>query len=66
MTPAPIPRTFVDLRGTPDRSFLLRIRVLADGTRYLVQDLKTSERHEFAGAAELQRFLAGCAAPGLR
>jgi hypothetical protein len=49
-----------------ERSFLLRIRVRHDGARYLVQDLKTGERHQFDSEAQLRRFIAECGALGLR
>jgi len=53
-------------RGDADRSFLLRIRVERDGARYLVQDLKTGERHEFDSEAQLRRFIAERGVTGLR
>ena len=49
-----------------DRSYLLRIRVRNDGTRYMVQDLKTGERHEFDSEAQLRRFIAERGSTGLR
>ncbi len=49
-----------------DRSYLLRIRLQRDGARYLVQDLKTGERHEFGTEAELRRFIAERGVTGLR
>lgn len=49
-----------------DRSYLLRIRVRHEGTRYLVQDLKTGERLEFGTEAELRRFIAERGVTGLR
>ena len=53
-------------RGSADRSYLLRIRVQHDGARYLVQDLKTGERHEFDSEAQLRRFIAERGVSGLR
>jgi hypothetical protein len=41
------------------RSFLLRVTVGRGQRRYLVQDLRTGERREFATERELRRFLAG-------
>jgi hypothetical protein len=41
------------------RSFLLRVTVGLGQRRYLVQDLRTGERREFATERELRRFLAG-------
>lgn len=52
--------------GVANRSYLLRIRVQRDGARYLVQDLKTGERHEFDSEAKLRRFIAERGAMGLR
>lgn len=49
-----------------DRSYLLRIRFRRDGARYLVQDLRTGERHEFDSEAELRRFIAERGVKGLR
>jgi hypothetical protein len=53
-------------RAATDCSYLLRIRVRHDGTRYMVQDLKTGERHEFDSEAQLRRFIAERGAKGLR
>jgi hypothetical protein len=53
-------------RAATDCSYLLRIRVRHDGTRYLVQDLKTGERHEFDSEAQLRRFIAERGSKGLR
>ena len=40
------------------RSYLLRVEVAPRGdTRLIVQDLRTGERHSFAGGLELQQFL---------
>ena len=47
-------------------SDLLRIRVRHDGTRYMVQDLKTGERHEFDNKMQLRRYINERGAPGLR
>jgi hypothetical protein len=41
------------------RSFLLRVTLGRGPRRYLVQDLRTGERREFASERELRRFLAG-------
>ncbi len=41
------------------RSFLLRVTVGRGRRRYLVQDLRTGERREFASERELRRFLTG-------
>lgn len=41
------------------RSFLLRVTVGRGQRRFLVQDLRTGERREFASERELRRFLAG-------
>jgi hypothetical protein len=53
-------------RAAADSSYLLRVRVRHDGTRYLVQDLKTGERHEFDSEAQLRHFIAERGAKGLR
>lgn len=53
-------------RRSGDRSYLLRIRDQRGGVRYLVQELKTGERHEFRTEAELRRFIAELGRPGLR
>lgn len=53
-------------RPAADCSYLLRIRVRLDGTRYMVQDLKTGERHAFDGEAQRRRFIAEHGARGLR
>jgi hypothetical protein len=59
------PRT--DATAAADvRSFLLRVTRGGAGPRYAVQDLRTGERHQFASAAELQRWLEGRSRPGLR
>jgi len=39
------------------RSFLLRVTVGRGKRRFLVQDLRTGERREFASECELRRFL---------
>lgn len=39
------------------RSFLLRVTADRGQRRYLVQDLRTGERREFASERELRRFL---------
>jgi hypothetical protein len=52
--------------GNAERSYLLRIRVQRDGARYLVQDLKTGERHEFDSEAQLRRFITERGVMGLR
>ncbi|MCU0940896.1 MAG: hypothetical protein MUC86_17735 [Burkholderiaceae bacterium] len=52
--------------GGAERSYLLRIRVGHDGARYLVQDLKTGERHEFESEVQLRRFIAERGVTGLR
>jgi hypothetical protein len=41
------------------RSFLLRVTLGRGPRRFLVQDLRTGERREFASERELHRFLAG-------
>ena len=41
------------------RSFLLRLTVGRGQRRFLVQDLRTGERREFASERALHRFLAG-------
>lgn len=38
-------------------SYLLRVSPTAQGRRYLLQDLRTAERHEFSSEAALRRFL---------
>ena len=53
-------------RGGAEHIYLLRIRVRHDGARYLVQDLKTGERHEFESEAQLRRFIAERGVTGLR
>jgi hypothetical protein len=60
------PEPSARLRGGAERSYLLRIRVQRDGARYLVQDLKTGERHEFDSDAQLRRFIAERGLTGLR
>lgn len=40
------------------RSFLLRVTVEHGERRFLVQDLRTGERREFASERALKRFLA--------
>ena len=40
------------------RSYLLRVSVERGVRRFLVQDLRTGERHEFGDERELKRFLA--------
>jgi len=40
------------------RSFLLRVTIGRGPRRFLVQDLRTGERREFASERELRRFLA--------
>jgi hypothetical protein len=40
------------------RSYLLRVEQASCGeTRFVVQDLRTGERHTFSGGLELQQFL---------
>lgn len=40
------------------RSYLLRVEVALRGdARFIVHDLRTGERHSFAGGLELQQFL---------
>jgi hypothetical protein len=40
------------------RSYLLRVEHAPRGdTRFVVQDLRTGERHTFTGGIELQQFL---------
>jgi hypothetical protein len=41
------------------RSFLLRVTVGRGQRRFLVHDLRTGERREFASERGLHRFLAG-------
>ncbi len=41
-------------------------RVQRDGARYLVQDLKSGERHEFDSEAQLRRFITERGVMGLR
>jgi len=53
-------------RRSTDRSYLLRIRVQRDGARFLVQDLRTGERHEFDSEAQFRRFIAAGDGTGLR
>ncbi len=53
-------------RSDAERSYLLRIRVQRDGARYLVQDLKSGERHEFDSEAQLRRFITERGVMGLR
>jgi hypothetical protein len=53
-------------RAAMNCSYLLRVHVRHDGTRYLVQDLKTGERHEFDSEAQLRRFIAERGSAGLR
>jgi hypothetical protein len=45
------------------RNYLLRVLSGAGGPRYVVQDLRTGERQQFAGEDELRRFLALRAEP---
>lgn len=40
------------------RSFLLRVTVESGEQRFLVQDLRTGQRHEFTSERALKRFLA--------
>lgn len=40
------------------RSFLLRLTIGRGRRRFLVQDLRTGERREFASERDLNRFLA--------
>jgi len=56
----------VTRRPTPrrTRSFLLHVEVALRGdTRFVVQDLRTGERHSLAGALELQQFLLASTRP---
>lgn len=46
------------LSATRLRSFLLRVTVGGGKRRFLLQDLRTGERREFASERALQRFLA--------
>jgi hypothetical protein len=39
-------------------SYLLRVTVERGARRYLLQDLRSGERHEFDDERELKRFLA--------
>ena len=46
------------------RSYLLRVEVAPRGdTRFIVQDLRTGERHSFAGGLELEQFLSASTRP---
>ena len=44
------------------RNYLLRVLGGTGGPRFVVQDLRTGERRQFASEDELQRFLADCVA----
>lgn len=46
------------LSATRLRSFLLRVTVGGGKRRFLLQDLRTGERREFASERALRRFLA--------
>ena len=45
------------------RNYLLRVFGGTGGLRFVVQDLRTGERRQFASEGELQRFLAVQGAP---
>ena len=46
------------------RSYLLRVEVAPRGdTRFVVHDLRTGERHSFAGGLELEQFLTASTRP---
>lgn len=45
------------------RNYLLRVLGGACGLHYVVQDLRTGERQQFASEDELRRFLASRAEP---
>lgn len=38
-------------------SYLLRVSITSQGRRFLLQDLRTAERHQFTSEAALRRFL---------
>ena len=46
------------------RSYLLRVEVAPSGDiRLVVHDLRTGERHSFAGGLELEQFLSASTRP---